>query len=299
MPHLRVPIYSMRSHETSEYAVLKDGNLQLHLNRARAGDIIAIPKNASDADELRELFPEFEFVPLWYKENAFETRKHFWEENQWVVDSLVEYYDVVGLVTDITGYKGRHPVWFNFNITMNPEKPLFYIDQFIEEDVSSVNRSKYTTVLNQCQKDVLVKHGADDYKIIVDQKVVRPSVIERYAAGLEAIHVNGIFHPFRISDQCYRFNQVVECAIQTQQPVYITDPNDSFDRSHYPEEAVIRLTKLSKAEYYQVLKGRPHIQYFENPEKVFHPGLAEFIYFGAFISSPYNIPMYSDVVINE
>ncbi|BAQ22691.1 hypothetical protein AU156_gp041 [Edwardsiella phage PEi20] len=299
MPHFRVPIYSMRSHETGEYAVLKDGNLQLHLNRARPGDIIAVPKNATDVDELRELFPEFEFTPLWYKENAFETRKHFWEENQWVVDSLIEYYDVVGLVTDITGYTGRYPVFFNFNITMNPEKPLFYIDQFIETDVKSVNRSKYTTVLNQCQKDVLVAHGALDYKIIVDQKVIRPSVIERYARDLAPIFVEGIFHPFRISDPCYRFGQVVECAIVSGQPVYITDPNDSFDRSHYPEEALIRVFKPSKTEYYQILKGRPHIQYFENPEKVFHPGLAEFIYFNVFISSPYNIPSYDDVVIKE
>lgn len=299
MPHFRVPIYSMRSHETGEYAVLKDGNLQLHLNRARPGDIIAVPKNATDVDELRELFPEFEFAPLWYKENAFETRKHFWEENQWVVDSLIEYYDVVGLVTDITGYTGRYPVFFNFNITMNPEKPLFYIDRFIETDVASVNRSISTYVLNQCQKDVLVAHGAQDYKIIVDQKVIRPSVIERYARDLAPIFVEGIFHPFRISDQCYRFGQVVECGIVSGQPIYITDPNDSFDRSHYPEEALIRVFKPSKTEYYQILKGRPHIQYFENPEKVFHPGLAEFIYFNAFISSPYNIPSYDDVVIKE
>lgn len=299
MPHFRVPIFSMRSYETGEYAVLKDGNFQLHLNRAREGDVIAIPKNASDADELRQLFPEFTFVPLWYKENAYETRKHFWEENQWVVDSLIEYYDVVGLVTDITGYKGRYPVFFNFNVTKDPEHPRYYIDEFIESDVDSVNRSILTTVLNQCQKDVLVAHGADDYRITVDQKVVRPSVIERYAAGLPGIRYDGIFHPFRISDPCYRFGQVVECGIQTRNPIYITDPNDSFDRSHYPEEAVIRVVKLSKVEYYQVLKNKPKIQYFEDPSKVFHPGLAEFIYFGAYISSPYNIPSYDDVVIKE
>lgn len=299
MPHFRVPIFSMRSYETGEYAVLKDGNFQLHLHRARAGDIIAVPRNATDVDELRELFPEFEFVPLWYKENAYETRKHFWEENQFVVDSLVEYYDVVGVVTDITGYRGRHPVYFNFNITKDPEVPRYYIDEFIDIDVDSVNFGKLTTVLNQCQKDVLVAHGATDYKIVVDQKVVRPSVIQRMMGDLPPISYDGIFHPFRISDECYRFGQVVECGIQTHNPIYITDPNDSFDRSRYPEEAVIRKIKLSKSEYYRALAARPKIQYFEDPSKVFHPGLAEFIYFGAYISSPYNIPSYNDVVINE
>ncbi|AAP75948.1 RB69ORF046c hypothetical protein [Escherichia phage RB69] len=113
------------------------------------------------------------------------------------------------------------------------------------------------------------------------------------------IHLDGIFHPFRISDPCYRFEQVVECAIQLGQPLYITDPNNSFDRNKYPEEALIRIFKPTKTEYYQILKGRPKIQYFENPEEVFHPGLGEFIYFNALISSPYNIPKYEDVVIEE
>lgn len=295
----RVPIFSMRSYETGKYAVLKDGNFQLHLNRARPGDIIAVPRNASDIDECAELFPEFEFVPLWYKENAYETRKHFWEENIFVVESLIDYYNCDGLITDITGYSGRKDVWFNFNVTKDPEVPRYYIDEFIDIDVVSVNRSEHTTVLNECQKDVLVAHGADADKIIVSQRVIRPSVIERYSEGLATIHVDGIFHPFRISDPCYRFEQVVECAIASGQAIYITDPNESFDRSRYPEEALIRVFKPSKKEYYQILKGRPFIQYFEDPEKVFHPGLAEFIYFNAFISSPYNIPKREDILIED
>lgn len=299
MSIFRVPIFSMRSYATNEYAVLKDGNFQLHLNRAQPGDIIAYPRNATDIDECEKLFPEFHFVPLWYKNNAYETRKHFWEENQWVVDSLMDYYDCTILVTDITGYTGSYDVWFNFNITKDPEVPRYYIDEFIDIDVQSVNRSLYTNVLNKGQKDVLVAHGAKADKIYIDQSSVRPSVIERFAKGLAPIKVDGIFHPFRISDPCYDFHRVVECAIASGEAVYITDPNDSFDRSHYPEEALIRVFKPSKTEYYQILKSKPRIIYFEDPEKVFHPGLAEFIYFNADIKSPYNIPTYEQVVIKE
>ena len=298
MAYFRVPNFSMRSYETGEYAVLKDGNFQLHLNRASAGDIIAVPRNTSDIEECRSLFPEFEFVPLWYKENAYESRKHFWEENQFVVDSLVDYYDCAYLVTDITGYTGAHEVFFIFNVTKDPENPRYYIDEFIDIDVKSVNRSVATFVLNQCQKDVLVAAGAIPGNIFVDQRVISPSVMERYTEGLEPIHLDGIFHPFRISDPCYRFDQVVECAIATGRILYITDPNMSFKRERYPEEAVIRVLHLTKKEYYQVLMGRPCIKNFENPEKVFHPGLAEFIYFNAVINSPYNIPTYKQVVIN-
>ncbi|ARB05821.1 hypothetical protein fHeYen901_48 [Yersinia phage fHe-Yen9-01] len=294
-----VPIYSMRSYADNKYAVLKDGNLQLHLNRAVSGDIITVPKNASDIDECIELFPEFHFVPLQYKENAYETRKHFWLENQYVVDSLVEYYDCDELITDITGYRGEHSVIFNFNITMNPNNVRSYIDEFIEIDVESVNFSRYTTVLNNNQKDTLVRYGAEPDNIIVTTKVIRPSVIERYAAGLEPIVLDGVFHPFRISDPCYKFEDVLKHCIDTNNTLYITNPNNSFDRRKYSILGNISEISLSKREYYQVLKGRPEIVYLEDPEEVFHPGLAEFIYFNASINSPYNIPTYDDVVIKE
>lgn len=294
-----VPIFSMRSYATNEYAVLKDGNFQLHLNRANPGDYLTYPRNASDIEECIKLFPEFHFVPLRYEENAYETRKHFWYENEFVVDSLISYYGCTHLVTDITGYDGAYDVWFNFNVTKDPNVPRYYIDEFIEEDVASVNRSALTTVLNQCQLDVLVAEGADASKILVSQRVIRPSVIERYSEGLGPIHVDGIFHPFRISDPCYKFEKVVDIAIASGQALYITDPNESFDRSKYPENAMIRVFKPSKKEYYQILKGRPFIQYFEDPNKVFHPGLAEFIYFNAYISSPYNMPKREDILIKD
>lgn len=299
MAIFRVPILSMRSYETGQYAILKDGNFQLHLHRANPGDVITYPRNASDIKECERLFPEFKFVPLWYKDNAYNTRKYFWSENEFVVDSLIAYYDCDFLITDITGYDGAFDVEFNFNITADPNKPRFYIDEFLKTDMLSVNRSLQTTVLNERQKEVLINAGADGNKIIVTQKVIRPSIMQRLVGDLAPIHLDGIFHPFRISDPCYRFEQVVECAIQLGQPLYITDPNNSFDRNKYPEEALIRIFKPTKTEYYQILKGRPKIQYFENPEEVFHPGLGEFIYFNALISSPYNIPKYEDVVIEE
>lgn len=300
MAYFRVPIFSMRSYETGEYAVLKDGNFQLHLHRATPGDIITCPKNSSDIDECRRLFPEFEFVPLNYRENAYSTRKYFWNENQFVVDSLVDYYDCYGVITDITGYDGEHDVFFNFNITKDPSVPRSYIDEFIDIDVESVNRSVWTKVLNQCQKDVLVAHGAKAEYIFVDTRVIRPSVMERFVKDTPTFVLNDtIFHPFRISDKCYRFEQVVECAIKSRLKLVITDPNDTFDRNHYPEEAVIHVNKVSKLDYYSILKGQPRIVYFEDPEKVFHPGLAEFIYFNAFIASPYNIPTRESILIKE
>lgn len=295
MAKLIVPIFSMRSYETGNYSVLKDGNFQLHLHRASPGDIICVPKNSDDVDELRELFPYIQFAPLWYKSNAYETRKHFWEENTFVVDSLIDYYDCSILVTDITGYPGDFNVIYNFNITMDPNEPRSYIDEFIECDVISVNQSERTFVLNECQKDVLVSLGAKADKIIVSQRVINPDIVQTFL-GSDPIKLKGVFHPFRISDKCYNFKEVVETCKSLDLDLYITDPNDTYDASDYNYDK-IHLIKLSKKDYYRVLLSSPVIMYNENPEKVFHPGLAEFIYFRCNIHSPYNIPKREDIII--
>ncbi|KLD68903.1 hypothetical protein Y886_44095, partial [Xanthomonas hyacinthi DSM 19077] len=70
--------------------------------------------------------------------------------------------------------------------------------------------------------------------------------MERLVGDWANIQLDGIFNPLRISDPCYRFEQVVECAIQLGQPLYITDPNNSFDRNKSPEEALIRIFKPPK-----------------------------------------------------
>ncbi|ADG36044.1 conserved hypothetical phage protein [Acinetobacter phage Acj61] len=302
MRKLIVPIFSMRSYETGLYSVLKDGNFQLHLSRARAGDVITIPTAIADYDELKELFPEFVYIQVPYMTNAFETRRSFWNCNRDKIAKIITFLDCDIVVTDITGYFGKIPIIFNFNITADPENPRAYIDGFLQTDVASVILSQRTFVLNQCQKDVLVENGAPAEKIVVCQKVVSPEIIDRYLGDAEVIHIGDrtIFHPFRISDKCYDFDAVVEKSMELKNgAVFVTDPNDTFDRSKYPERAVIHNIKLSKQDYYRVLIGQPKIIYNENPQKVFHPGLAELIYFDADIESEYIMPLYEDVVIEN
>ncbi|BBC78084.1 Hypothetical protein KNT65_gp036 [Escherichia phage EcS1] len=296
MAKLIVPIFSMRSYETGNYAILKDGNFQLQLHRASPGDIICIPKNNDDEEELRELFPEITFCPVWYKDNAYESRKHFWEENWFVIDSLMDYFDCAHLVTDITGYPGKNEVIYNFNITKDREVERYYIDEFIDLDVLSVNQSLRTFVLNKCQKDTLVAYGADEDKIIVSQRVINPDVMQTFSRNTDPIKFKGVFHPFRISDKCYNFKKVIRTCKGLNLDLYITDPNDTYDASEYNYDK-IHLIKLNKKEYYRVLKATPVILYNENPEKVFHPGLAELVYFRCNIHSPYNIPKREDIII--
>ena len=287
-PKLIVPIYSMRSYKTGDYSILKDGNFKLQLNRMDWDqDILIIPKNTSDLDEFLDLdiLPIDQIKTANYGENAYETRKTFWKENQTFIDAWG-----LPIVTDITGYTGSN--WFinNFNITKDPEVSRWYIDEFIEVDVNSIKRATMTYVLNQGQKDYLRNFTTSP--IEVNTKVVRKEYYDRVGTKVPNLDFNfDIFFPFRLSDPAYKFTEVVEN--NPEKTILITDPNDSYTENY---SNVIK-KRFTKAEYYGIISTRPKIIYNENPEKIFHPGLADFIYFGCDIVCPYNLPTLEDILI--
>lgn len=300
MSYLIVPIFSMRSYETGKFAVLKDGNFQLHLHRAPSNSIICVPKNSSDLDQLYKFFPQFRFLEIEYQDNAVSIREEFWKKNSFLIDVKMAQHGCTTLVTDIQSYAGLNDVIYNFNISYDPDLDRPYIDKFRSELVTSANLSKRTFVLNECQKTQLVDDGVDPSKIIVSQAVINKSIMDQYSKLVEECEYSALylkqFHPFRISDPCYDFDSVVNNA---KDLLYITDPNDSFSRTAHRSNCKIIVIKPSKIEYYKILSTKPVIEYNENPQKVFHPGLAEFIYFGCQIKSAHKIPEYNDIIVNS
>ncbi|QQO96277.1 hypothetical protein CPT_Minot_074 [Acinetobacter phage Minot] len=307
MARMIVPIFSMRSYSTRKYSVLKDGNFQLHLHRAQPGDLIAVPFDISDMGDLTYLFPDFKFVQFHYGFNADETRHWFWTWNQENVDEIMKVYNLDTLITDITGYNGTHEFIFNANISKVSGLTRLYIDKWWEKDLESAQSAIKVFVLNQNQKDEFVASGISAEKITVSQKVVNPSVIERYTnridySEIQPLNSNMVFFPFRISDPCYDFMSVAKTCAETGNILLITDPNDTFvDKKPtldelYPDLEIMEC-KLDKVSYYIVLSQHPTIIYNENPDNVFHPGLGELIYFDANIISDYNIPTIDDILI--
>ncbi len=290
-PKLIIPIYSMRSYKTNQYSILKDGNFKLHINRMNWDeDILIIPKNTSDLDEFLDLgiLPRDQIKTANYGINAYETRKIFWKENQ-------TYLDAWGLpiVTDITGYTGSNELINNFNITKDPDVSRFYIDEFIETDVNSIKRATMTYVLNEGQKEYLLSIDPD-LNIEVNTKVISKKYFDR--VGLEQpwpMPEFDIFFPFRLSDDAYKFEETV--FRNERSKILITDPNDSYQNQF---GNVIK-KRFTKRQYYGIIYTRPKIIYNENPNKIFHPGLADFIYFGCDIECPYTLPTLEDVLIED
>lgn len=300
MNYMIVPIFSMRSHVTGKFAVLKDGNFQLHLHRAPKDSIICVPKNSSDLDKLYELFPDFKFLAIDYQcENAEDIRMNFWKKNSFVIDLKMAQLNCKTLVTDIPLYSGLNDVIYNFNISYDPDLERPYVDSSRSQTVSSINLSKRTFVLNECQKTQLIKDGADASKIIVSTAVINKSIMVKYLELVDkceySIPYLKQFHPFRISDKCYDFDKVVENSVDL---LYITDPNDSFSKTSHRSNSKIVVIKPSKIEYYKILLSGPIIEYNEDPQRVFHPGLAEFIYFGCDIQSAHKIPEYNEIIVD-
>lgn len=296
--NLHVPIYSMRSYETNLYDVSKDGNFQLHLARMQKDDLILIPHNSIGIETFIDtgyLKKEQVVIMNCYASNAYSTRKMYSTNKllSHMIESRTEYHirsnklsgTLDAIVTDITGFNGNKPVYFNFNITKDPEDPKYYIDEFIESDLESIERSIFTTVLNHSQKDYLVSLGADPNKIKVCQQVINKDLLSLYDHDSVDQTINGIFFPFRISDKCYKFEDVTTYCIDNNMLLYVTDPNQSL--KNYDTEVIIKLDNIDKKTYYSILKSKPKMCYYENPSKCFHPGLAELIHYDVQFISPY------------
>lgn len=291
MSNLVVPIYSMRSYKTGKYSILKDGNFKLHINRMNwKKDLLVVPDKCSDLEEFKSLniIPKENIVKAQYGKNAYETRKSFWENNEQLSD-----YGLT-IVTDMPRYKGPCKSINNFNITKDPKNPRWYIDEFINDDVEQVKIAEKTYVLNETQKKYLVSQGAPKDKIIVSTKVISKKYFDVVGTCLpNDLPEFDIFFPFRISDPAYQFDDIVET--NQEKIILITDPNESY-KGFYKNIVKKRFTKR---EYYGILELRPKVYYYENPEKIFHPGLADFIYFNCDITSIWNIPTLKDVLIED
>lgn len=295
---LFAPIFSMRSYETGKYAILKDGNFQLTMARVLASDFdrvfVAVPEDSSDLDELTERFkdsPQVYFIEMKYGANAVSTRDFFWIANADMMKNLEMNFDV--LITDITGYSGTKPVVYNFNITKLPELDRPYIDRFFEQDLKSIERSLFTTVINPRQREYILEVRPDLInKVIVNTKCAHTDLLPKF--DVPAADSKMIFWPFRISDKAYKFAEFME-AFESQGlhedgwHVVITDPNDTIAVTR----GYISKIKPSKEQYYRILSTRPVIVMLDDIDTVLHPGTIEFFHYGCSV-----ITFSSDLIQN-
>jgi hypothetical protein len=291
MKVLWCPLFSMRSYETGKYAILKDGNFQLTMSRVLASNFdsvtVAVPDNSSDFDELKSRFKDDQrilFIQLKYGANAVETREKFWDFNDDFIEYFVDEFLVDVVISDITGYPGKKPIIYNFNITKLPELDRPYIDKFFEQDLASIEQSLFTTVLNPRQREYILEVRPDLIdKVIVNTKCAHESLMPRHeVASIEwARSMKKIFWPFRISDKAYKWDEFLvwfqaSGLADDGYTIDITDPNDTA--KHLPP--FVKKLKLDKASYYAMLSNRFTVVMLDDIDTVLHPGTIEFFHYG-------------------
>jgi hypothetical protein len=241
MKILWIPIFSMRSYETSQYSICKDGNFQLTFARIIASDfdsiVVTVPYQESDLQEFKEQNKELlkdrdiTFQYMFYGTNAVDTRKTFWTQNaKSIYFGLFEDFDLV--ITDITGYPGKTHYINNFNVTKLPELDRPYIDEFFQQDLKAMDGALFTTVINPRQREYIlekVPHLKD--KVFAYTKVAHSQMMPSDHQTRIFTPLREIFWPFRISDKAYKFNEFVEMFVEQKldrkYKIVITDPNDS------------------------------------------------------------------------
>lgn len=300
---LIIPMYSTRSYTTGEYSILADGNCKLAINRCQDSDVLAVPDNAVDLAQARELgvLPR-RIVKLRYGLNALASRREFWHTNCNKIDKICHAMRVSAIVSDISGYKGSLTLINNFNVSFDIANPRRHVDEFKQRDLDAIVKADKTYMLNDGQRRsmrrYLSRHDFDS--IVVDRRVVSYDYYSKVLdkpASLNNVPQFDVFFPFRLSDPAYKFADTVKKY--AKQTILVTDPNDSLESVDYDKSLnnVVKY-KLSKVEYYHLLRSRrPTVVYNDDPSIVFHPGLADFIFFGCNIVSEFCMPSLSDVLI--
>ncbi len=288
----------MRSHESDEYYLLKDGNFQLTLSRILASDydsiVMTIPTRVADMEEFESLVAShpslskrLKCVRVEYGINAVNTRETFYQTNREILLQLIRTpIDLV--ITDITGfYKlGESiPHINNFNVTKLDELDRPYVDKFFDEDLKSIEAAKLTTVINEKQREKIISVRPDLATKVVSYTMVAHEDLLPKQNTHETFEIPGttydrmIFWPFRISDKAYKFQDFlkifVEEGLYREFDLVITDPNDSYTGTH----AFIKKIKPTKEQYYKILSSCPMVVMLDDIDLVLHPGTIEFFYY--------------------
>lgn len=301
---LWIPMFSMRSRETGNFNILKDGNFQLAFSRMLASNyqeiIMAVPHRTDDfhrhlenplttiLNKAKEKFDKnFSVIQLQYGNTPRDTREKFWDLNKETFIRYIACADIDLVVTDITGFPYDFKFINNFNVTKIKELDRPYVDEFFEKDIDSIRKAELTTVINPVQKEYIVSQYPElEDKVRVNTKVVNELFYELIDINTDECSEipkfnfsKTIFWPFRLTDKDYKFDEFIEVFeknnMNLKYQILITDPNDAYTG----DKDYIKKFKPTKSQYYEILKHTPVIPMLDDIDLVLHPGTCELFYF--------------------
>ena len=237
--------YSMRNHTDGIYNPLLDGNLNLTLHRIyhslmKKPDMvvsITIPNSINEVElkflkefTKKEFDDRVKFIPIEYGINAYENRKKFDEitklDSKFLLGSDLIISDFEGISSNIA------PIVYNFNISKVPDLDRWYVDEFFESQANRVSSATSAYVLNENQKEYFVESCETQVQamdvsgtVIVDSEIINKTLFMKQVKffislldddmkikvesfmSKEVMNCDQLFFmPFRLTDECYNFN---------------------------------------------------------------------------------------------
>ncbi len=288
----------MRSHETGEYQIMLDSNINIILHQLsvlpKEDEVtVTIPKNLSVKymAQCFEIAMKFKCKVTWlytnYGDNAGHSRDII-NENLDHID-FDKYDKVESHFCTVEPRKGPldwEYVIFN-SAVLDQDRP--YAEKHFVTMLKRLEKGYHVTMSCENQRDLLPDILSTSTSIrtkFFNPKLATRMMKKYYDKELEVtldeyIETGSLFFPFRISDSCYRADLVNKIGL----PIIITDPNDSVgDTFTSPVLDIGRFSECKKTLYMtmlHLLKTRQDIRIplYEDITKNYHIGIVEMMYY--------------------
>lgn len=286
---LLIPVYSTRSYKTGIYDLAADGNVTKFLmkivnSNAKSIDMF-YPRKQNNLSFITNFFKKWKInninlIPFDYGENAHETRnmgKIFLKEIERKFKDEGKIYDVIISEVDTLAQLCLQKQYIYFNDinfvywagSWNADG-TFWNCKGHEELNKRIAEKIITPCLLPGQPNIY--KGNSFYDICA------------YDASL--FDKATIFFPFRLSDMSYKarfFAEMINVISEDRNDfvVLYTDPNDSqlFEQYRNEKGDIFKKVPCDKYVYLSILKGKPIIPYFDNPDINYHTNIFEFLYY--------------------
>lgn len=286
---LLIPVYSTRSYKTGIYDLAADGNVTKFLmkivsSKAKSIDMF-YPRKQNNLSFIVNFLEKWKInnvnlIPFDYGENAHETRnmgKIFFEEIKRIFEDKGKIYDVIISEVDTLAQLCLQKQYIYFNDvnfaywagSWNADG-TFWNCEGHEELNKKIAEKIVTPCLLEGQQDLY--KGRSFYDVCA----YNPLLFEKAT----------IFFPFRLSDKSYKahfFAETINAISEYRNDfvVLYTDPNDSqiFEQYRSEKGDVFKKVPCDKYVYLSILKGKPIVPYFDNPDINYHTNIFELIYY--------------------
>lgn len=283
---LMIPVYSTRSYKTGVYNLAADGNVTKYLMKIAQSDFNKVDLLYPDKCENLNFITNFlskqniknvSLIPFCYGRNAHETRnmgQSFIDEINYLF-TQGKKYDIIISEVDTLAEK-----WLQNDFKFyNNDNFVYWVGSW------NADGTRWDAIGHELRNKEIAKQIITPCLLAGQANLYKgKSFYDVCAYDPRLFNKATIFFPFRLSDNSYQATFFVDTINELKKErddfvVLYTDPNDShiFDNE---DREFFQKVPCNKYVYLSILKGKPIIPYFDNPDINYHTNIFEMLFYG-------------------